>query len=139
MSKKQDRQGARTPAQLEQKYRLGNAKKALAETQKMSAQTRSDVGSLRRYTSSVKGLLTRTELITVDGERMLNSSTYAELKSLWSEGGYIVVYTTQADGTCKDYICMGTAIKSDKMGLLFGRIGDSQTIFIAEDDTITVA
>lgn len=111
---KQDRQGVRTPAQLEQKYSFGNDQKAVAEMRKLAASFAKEASDMHRQMASIEAKLKTAEalfmlvpIVGAGGAWTLSGVTYADLKSAWDAGRCIALYANQGDGSCRYYHCMG--------------------------------
>ena len=110
---KRDRQGVRTPAQLEQKYSFGSDQKTVKEIRRLVASFTKEAGEMRSQMAKIQAELDKlsTEfilaaIVETDGAWALLDTTYAELKSAWETGRCIVLYTDQSGGGRRYYHCM---------------------------------
>lgn len=141
---KQDRQGVRTPTNLEQKYRFGNEQRSNDDMRASFVRTVSDIrAQMASIISRVAALEHRfvfEPVISTDAGLKLDGIAYDEIKAAWDDWHIIVLYIDQADKTRRYYHCMGTVIVGEVTGLAFLYCSGTaaERIFLGSDNTITV-
>lgn len=148
---KQDRHGARTPADLENKYSFGNEQKTVDELRRMNASFERTISEARtllanmteqleKMESKVNGLFSLVQVVETDGEWVLEESTYPDLKAVFDEGGIITLHINHSDEERRYYHCMGTRLHGEVEGLIFqyGYGSTAQCIFVGSDGSVAV-
>ena len=151
---KQDRQGVRTPAELERKYNFGNDQKTVSEMKRTLASYGKELSELRQLvTGMIKGIeemnkqleemvreFVLASIVGTDAGWELYETDYAALKGAFDNGKAVTVYIDHDDGCRRYYYAMGTSVYNGVDGLLF-QYGFGNTVrfvFVGADESVTV-
>ena len=157
--KKQDRQGVRTPADVEQKYNLRGNQKTIEEMRRLNASFLRAEGEVRALMVQIMDLIEKQNeelerqlseqderiaelaqefyLVPVieseesEGEYTLADMAFADLWALWEDGKCIVLYLDKSETERRYYHCMGCV--SGSLVFAYGFGGVSEYITCAED------
>lgn len=151
---KQDRQGVRTPVDLERKYSFGATNKSILELQKnmesnnySSAEMRASIAALAKTVGELQAAMDAmgqeyvlAAVTDADGAWELPDRTYAELQAAWESGKSLAVYIDRYDDERRYYLCMGSAVRDGTAGLLFRWSAGqaAEDVFLGSDGVITV-